>query len=180
MEIEDGTGTGKKMKVDDENQAQVVAVTRTAERHANEDFGEAYSVPFSATPTGAGDCFLYIKNTNTKNMIIEGIGIKLAANEYIDVKIGQTGTPSGGSATTPANLNAGSAKTADVTAEDGVDITGLTGGRTAYRLYHATSNGTTYTNFEQDIIIPKNQTLTLYCQTGETAIEGFLDINFHS
>lgn len=178
MMIEDGKGSGKKAEVTTRNKLSVYAVTESEEHDANET-GRAYSIPFSATPTGTDDCFFYFKNTGEKDVIFEGIGVKLVADEYIDIKIKDIGTPSGGSATTPVNLNAGSGGTLSATVQDGNNITALSGGSTAYRIYHASANETKYTNFEQDIIVTKNQTLTLYIQTGTTALEGFLNCYEH-
>jgi len=175
----DGGGKGYQAGVNSENRLKTLSVTSSAEHHANHHDKTAYSLLFDATPTGAADCFLYIKNTDSTDMIVEGFGLKLIANEYIDVKIGDTGTPAGGGAIVPANLNGGTSATATGTFEDGNNITALSGGTTVYRIYHASSNGTTDYNFEQDIILPTNSTLTMYCQTGTTALAGYIDFNYH-
>jgi hypothetical protein len=179
MKIDDGTGTGKQVRVDDENRLHVNSLSKTAEHEANHKNGEAYSISFSATPTGAGDCFFYMKNTDDKDMIIEGISMYLPAAEYFDIVLGDSGIPSGGSTVTPVNLNLGSGKSANGTFLQGNDITGLSGGSTAYRIYKLASTGSEYENFEQDIILPKNSILTLYVQTGTTALAGFLDAYYH-
>jgi len=177
--IEDGTGTSNTVKVDSENMLASSCVTSSTEHHANHKHGTAFSVNFSATPTGAGDCFLYVKNTDEEDLVIEGFGLMCEADEYFDVKLGDVGTPVGGSAVTPVNLNAGSGKTATGTFQNGNDITGLSGGSVAYRIYHTNTKGTGYNNFEMDLIIPKNNTLTIYCQTGTTALAGFVDMYYH-
>jgi len=179
MQIEDGAGSGRRVEVTPGNRLKVYAVTETEEAHATEE-GDSFSVAFSVTPTGPADCFLYIKNESNDDLVIEGFGIWLAANEYVDVVIGDTGTPVGGTDITPVNLNAGSGNAASGTFESGVDITGLARGSTAYRIYHASSQETKYTNFEQDIHIPKNYVLSLYVQTGATALAGFIDMYYHT
>ena len=112
-------------------------------------------------------------------MCIEGIRMHLEADEYFDIKIGDTGTPISGSAITPANLNAGSGNIATGTFKNGNTITGLSGGTTIERIYHENAKDYAYTNFEQDIILPKNSTLTSYIESGSVALSGTLVFNYH-
>jgi len=180
LQIEDGKGSGRTAGVDSDNRLSVNAIIQSTEHHANHIGGKAFSVIFNATPTGAGDCFLYIKNTSEDDMTIEGFGLWLVANEYIDVKINDIGTPVGGTDITPVNLNSSSGTTAIGTFQNGNDITGLSGGKTIYRKYHASSSGSADYNFEQDIILKKNGTVSFYCQTGTTALSGHVDFNYHT
>lgn len=179
MMLEDGTGSGKTAAVNSDNKLEVNAIAASPEHFINQERGQAYSVLFSATPTGADDCFFYMKNTSESDMIVEGFGLWLVANEYIDIKLKIDGTPIGGTDVVPTNLNGGSGNLAIGQFQNGNDITGLTG-TTAYRVYHGSSNATTYTNFEMDIILPKNQSLALFAQTGTTALAGFIDIAYTS
>lgn len=176
MIIHSGSGNGKSAHVSNLGRLLTNAIATSPEHFANHIHGQAYSINFNATPTGPGDCFFYLKNTGENDMIIEGFGLKLAANEYIDIVLGDSGTPAGGGAITPVNLNSGSGNALDATVQDGNDITGLSGGSTAYRFYNASSNGTQYTNFEMDIILTKNSVFTMYVQTGTTALAGYLDV----
>ena len=127
--IRDGKGSGTLVEVNAENQLVTAAITASVEHHVNHAHGKAYNMVFDVTPTGAGDCFLYIKNTDSLDLIIEGIWIRVASAEQITMYLAQTGTPSGGADTPPSNLNAGSANLALGTYETGADITGLSGGR---------------------------------------------------
>jgi len=165
--------------VDDDNRLSVNAITQSTEHHANHLNGLAFSLLFSATPTGAGDCFLYVKNQSENDAIVSGFGLWLVANEYIDVKLRDVGTPIGGTDITPANLNSGSGNSATGTFLNGNDITGLSGGTTVGRFYHVSGSGTDCTNFEQDVILKKNGVLTMYVQTGTTALAGHLNFNYH-
>jgi hypothetical protein len=178
MKIEDGQ-TGKTLIIDSENRALTNAIAASPEHHSNHSHGQAFVLNFLATPTGAGDCFLYIKNEAEENLIVEGFGIKLAATEYFDIKLMDTGDPVGGSDIVPINANAGSGLDADGVFQNGNNITGLTGGSTLYRIYHINSAGTTYHNFEMDIILPKNSVMSVYIQTGTTEIAGFVDFFYH-
>lgn len=177
--IVDGKGTGLSAGVDKTNRLEVNAVNQSVEHFINHIHGEAYNLIFSATPTGPGDCFLYVKNTDEKDMTLEGFWIWLVANEYIEIRLGDAGTPSGGAPITPVNLNAGSGHIASGIFQNGSDITGVTGGITTHKVYHASSEESHYHNFNQDIIIPKNRILTMYAETGTTPLSGMLVFNYH-
>jgi hypothetical protein len=174
--IESGSGNGKSAQINDDGRLKVTAISASPEHHLNHEHGTAFVISFSATPTGADDCFFYLKNTGEKDLLIEGFGIKLVANEYIDLKLGDDGTPVAGTDISPVNLNTSSGQSITGTIQDGNNITGLSGGNTAYRFYHATGSGTNYRNFEMDIVLAKNGVFTMYAQTGTTALEGFLDL----
>ncbi|KKL96670.1 hypothetical protein LCGC14_1842190 [marine sediment metagenome] len=176
--IKDATGTGKTMGVNKDNQAEVEAVIEARDDYVNRVKEGAFSVLFDATPTGADDCFFYFKNTGEDDVHIEGFSLKLAATEYIDCKLNDVGAPSGGGTLTPVNLHGGSGNTVSATIEDGNDITNLSGGSTAFRIYHLTSAGSVLHIFPIDLIVPKNGTFTMYCQTGTTALAGY--IIFHT
>ena len=173
--IEDGKGSGISAGVSGTNRLLTTSISASPEHAANHNDGEAYSLLFDATPAGAGDCFFYMKNTGEKDIIVEGFYFHLEANEYVDVKLNDSGTPVGGGSITPVNLNTGSGNTATGTFQDGNDITGLSGGSTVYRIYHASAQSSTYHNFEQDLIIKKNGVLTFYIETGTAALDGVID-----
>ena len=178
--IEDGKGSGRSAEVNLNNHLVVSSIQQSIEHYNNHVTGKAFNALFSATPTGAGDCFLYIKNTSEVDMSIEGFWLWLAASEYIEIKLGDTGTPVGGNDITPVNLNSGSGEAAVGTFQDGADITGLSGGSATHRFYHATSAQSIYRNFEQDIILKRNGVLTMYCQTGTTALHGTLVLSYYN
>jgi len=83
MQIEDGGGSGRKAKVDAHQRLDVHAVTITAEHSVNHNDGEAYHLLFSQTPTGANDCFLYIKNNSDTDICLEGIWFRVASAEQV-------------------------------------------------------------------------------------------------
>lgn len=178
--IEDGTGGGYAVKVCDENRFLVEAVVTTLEHHSNQDHKEAYHVLFEQTPTAVGDCFFYLKNLSDEDLIIEGLWLRVASNEQIQVKLGDTGTPSGGTTATPVNNNAGSTNEADGTFQKGNDITGLSGGSVVEKYWLAAGNESKHFNFEQDIILAKNNVLTLWAVAGAIEIDGTIVFHYHS
>ena len=134
MKVQDGTGASHWQKINSENKAEVAAISRSKEHHANVVHGNAYNFEFSVTP-GAGKTFLYLKNSSDLDIIAEGFSIRVPSNEQISVHLAEIGTPVGGSDIIPANLNAGSNKQAIGTFQTGTDITGLTGGREIMKFY---------------------------------------------
>lgn len=182
MRIEGGTGNGYAAKVDSENRLFSDCITRSAERHANEDHGEAYHVLFSQSPTANDDCIFYMtNNSETRNLIVEGIWLYVSAASTVTIKLGDKGTRGSATTLTPVNCNAGSGNTADGTFEKGADLESgtLTGGSTV-EMYTFTAAATSkFFNFEQDIILPKNQTLTIYSSLSTATVTGTVVFNCH-
>jgi hypothetical protein len=172
--IRDGLGSGRLTGVTDENRLMIGGVTVTKEHHTNFSHRDAYNTLFNVTPTGAGDVFLYLKNTDADPIVCEGLNIRAASNEIIVIRLGVTGTPAGGAATVPANLTAGAATTARGVFQTGNDITGLTNGTEAITFHVAGSNNSEFRNFDADLVIPENQTLIIKATTGAIALQGFL------
>ena len=175
--IKGGTGNGYAVGVTSENRLLVESVTYSGEHHANHE-GNAFNLLFDVTPTGAGDCFLYVKNGSTNDIVIEGLWLRVASAEQITMKLKDAGTPGGGGALVPANINAGSNSAALGTFQSGNDITSLSGGTIINKGWVANTT-TSFFNFEQDIILPENLTYTLYATTGSVAIAGTLVFHYH-
>ena len=147
--------------------------------------GDAYHVLFGVNPDGANDCFFYLKNdSDSQYLVIEGFWYTASAAEEVNVYIAQTGTAvkTNGSDLTPVNLNASSGKAADVTcygetADAAVDITGLSGGRNIDKLWITALADNKFFNFEQDVVLDKNDTFSLYAVGGDVLIRG--NVVFH-
>jgi len=176
--IKDGTGSGNLAAVDGENRLLTSAITYSGEHTANHEFENAYNMLFEITPT-TGNCFLYLKNGHTLDISIEGLWLRTDSAEQVIMKLGDTGTPSSGSAITPANVNAGANSTALGTFQSGNNITGLSGG-TIINKGWITNTATSFFNFEQDVIVPPNLVYTLYAVTGGVALAGTIVFNYHS
>ena len=182
MYIEDGTGTGRKAGVTPHGRLEVLAVTASTEHHANEE-GEAYHLLFDQAPTGADDCIVYVQNSDDDDMCIEGVWLSPSAACEIYFELGATGTRNAATATVPANCNAGSGHVADGTFEVGADLAGgaatLTGGVEVERFVFRAAANSAFFNFEQDIIVPKNSTFTIWSSAIAT-VNGTLAFNHHT
>jgi hypothetical protein len=172
--IIDGRGRGNVAHVNDNGALNVSSVSRSKEHHANITHGNAYNILVNVTPTGAGDCFLYMKNTGTNNIIVEGFSAYVASAERLDGYLAQVGTPVGGAATPTPNLNSGSAKTPTGTFLTGNDITGMSGGYLFQRARVPANTATNNVNFDADIVITPQTTFTAYALTGGILIEGHM------
>ena len=176
--ITDGKN-GNSAAVNNDNRLLTTSISASIEHHINHHDGLAFNLLFEVTPTAIDDCFLYVKNQSELDMVIEGIRMHNASDDIFNIKIGNSGTPIGGSTITPANLNTGSGNIATGVFKSGADITGLAGGTPIERIHHKGDAGEMFTNFEQDIIIPKNGTLTMCAGIGTNAISGTLIFNYH-
>ena len=177
--IEDGKGTGKTAQVDSENRLSTLAVATTMEQHTNHKEGQAYTAMFSVTPTGAGDCFGYIKNESDTDMLITALMMRCASDEIIQLKLGDSGTPTGGTDITLVNRNAGSGFSATVDAQQGVDITGLSGGAVVAGAFIDGATNSLKVDIKSALIIPKNKVVTFYVVTGTAAVMVCCSIHFH-
>jgi len=177
--IRDGTGNGNLAKVNSDKMLNVGAMTESREHYISHKEGQGYKAYFTVTPTGADDCFAYIKNDSEIDMIISRIKLYVASNEIIIIQKNDSGTPSGGTAITPQNTNLGSGHQADGTFEQGNDITGLSDGNSLDRIA-VSADGASHTyEFYQSIVIPKNRTITFYAVTGGINIHLYVSFNYH-
>ena len=167
------SSTGKAWDINPDGFGQINAFTSPLPYFANIIRQDSYSAIIDVTPTGAGDCFFYIKNDSSYDLIITSLKAYSASAEIVQMKLGDSGTVGGTHATlAPASRNAGSGKTADATCEVGVDITGLSGGYVVDTFYTTTTQ--TKWDWESRIIVPKNSIMSLYAVTGAIAIGGTL------
>lgn len=170
--------TGQGMNVCSDGRSCTEAIVKPIQYHANIVQLDSYSAVISKTPTGAGDCFFYIKNNDAKDLIVNSIKLRSASAESIQIKLGDSGTVGGThAALTTVSRNAGSGKTADITCESGVDITGLSGGGIVDVLYSNTTMLRWY--WESELILPKNSILSLYAVTGAVALNATIGFFFH-
>ena len=177
--IEDGKGTGNTTQVKKDNRLAVHSVSASIEHYVNHDKEQAYTAGFAKTPTGAGDCFGYIINNNDIDLIVSTLMVNTASDETIIIKFGDIGTPVGGSDITIVNRNAGSGNTADVTAQSGVDITGLSGGNPVASVFVKGGESSEQIEILSSLIVPKNKMISFYVNSGAIAVTLGLSVYFH-
>lgn len=165
FQIESGTGNGKKAGVTLGNRLSTSAVQRDEQVQANTD-GDFYALVISQTPTGADDCFCHIVNDNETDLIFSSMRAYVPTDETIQIKLGDTGTPSGGTTGTAINRNAGSGNLLDATIEVGSDITGLSGGSVVDDVFIKAGESSRLFYWRSGIILPKNSRLSFYAVTG--------------
>jgi hypothetical protein len=183
MQIEDGTGKGNKAEVNDENLLRTMCIDISEEHHVNKEHAQAYHMVFTCSGIINNTPFLYIKNLDDVDMVVEGFRLHTPCNAIVMVVKEPTVTTVLGNENTPANVNVGAGLTADgtfYTAMSGA-ISGVTGGTVVDRVYYCSGCGDTHTNFEMDIIIQKNKDLAWYteCCSG-CNIAGTVPFYYHN
>jgi hypothetical protein len=177
--IKDGSGQGYLAKVTSENKLTTQAITEDIAAHVNKIEEQVYSVIVSQTPTGAGDCFCYVKNSSALDLTLRSITLAVASDETIQVKIRDIGTPAGGTTYTPVNRNSGSTSTASGIFQTGNDITGIYSGSVVDQFFLKGGNSSKKYFWQSHIIIRPNDTLTFYAVTGAIAIKMSFTIYYH-
>jgi len=123
--IEDGTGTGRRVGVNEENRLQASVVSQELQAHIAYHDEENYQVIGTASLSSGTTVCLHIKNTSAvddmviffiRHQVVDqagGTALPNASN-YFSIAYGRT-YGSGGSAVTPVNTVAGSLRTATAT-----------------------------------------------------------------
>ncbi len=168
---------GQPAKVDSDGKLRTYSVVESEALHVNEDDKEAYSVLVDVTTATTDDDFFYLKNTNSKDIIIYKIeGWCDDANQEISVCLGATdaGTDAGDNLT-PINMNAGSGNTASVDCtQDATDLA-ISGGNVVSLLKFPTTALQLETfNFEAGLVIPKNQRCHM-----QASLAGLINLNIY-
>lgn len=179
INIEDGTGQGYQAKISNTNRLMAESSTYNAIHTVNHEDGQAYSLTFAVTPTGADDCFCYIKNTSSVDLNLNSIKLAAASDEVVQVKLGDIGTPIGGATATPVNRNTNSNNTAIGTFQTGIDITGLSGGSVVDQFFIDGATNTQRYTWASTLIIGPNSVLTLYAVTGAIAVRITISLFYH-
>jgi len=169
--------TGRGMQINEEGFGQVFVTGIPAQFRANWTKKTFYSAVIEKTPTGAGDCFFYIKNDDDRDLIVTSLKLQSASAENVQVKLGDSGTVGGThAALLPVSRHAGSGQAAEATCESGVDITGLSGGSVVDLLCSSTLMVRWF--WESRLVVPKNRIFSLYAVTGAVAIKASLSFYF--
>lgn len=112
-----------------------------------------------------------MKNTNERDLVINQIRIWVESTEYIDMYFKTIGVPVGGADVTPINMNLGSGKKVRGTFQQGVNLTGLSGGVFYDRLRIPADNNDHLLEWPSMIIISKNEVMTFQAGNGGIPME---------
>ena len=183
--IKDGTGKAYLAAVDIDNRLKTSAVQSSVEHHINHDEGEAYNLLFEVTAGDADLTIVYMQNGNSTDIVVEGIYVYVSAACELELKRGASGTRNAAVTETPVNLNAGSNQSAAGVFESGADLAGgaatLDGNEvTMFKYKFVGEMATKFFNFDQDIILPPNQVMTLTCDTNACTVHGMIPFNYHN
>jgi len=193
FEIQNGTGTGDKMKVDTDNRAHIQSLSIPYE-----DFsvlnGDSFALlPPSVTLTSTTVSYLlYVSNDNTHDMVISNLVVNMGQSTggtitdwLFTIHINPTGGTliSAGTPTIGINNNLGSAKTLGITAFTGVEGSTATGGIPVSQLLTGPQNFSLTqkfvipvgTSFALGLTPPPGNT-TVNASIGLTLIKQVLDI----
>jgi hypothetical protein len=175
--IEDGTGGGNRAEVTSENRLKTASLTRTGDRIVNIDSGKLWSVVFEdVDPTGADDYFLYVKNTSSSiSYLITDIRIASTVAGRGQVHFVE-GTAVGGTSITPVSRNSSKTPVPSFTAQNGVDITGLTNNGTLFFLWCDTANKIEHLRTTSGIILEPGGAVALLWEGATGILSGVVSI----
>lgn len=186
--LTDGTGSGFEAKITSKNRLTTLATTLAAEHDAALE-GDAYfattqDTAETLTVTTTGGPILYLKNTSTtQNMILSKVlpSTDQAATTLKIVRDPTLGSIGNNNTHTPVNANAGSSKTASVTAynwnEVGDGMTGLSAG-SALALY-ILGVGISPLPIDDAIVVPPGTSMSFEMQAVGSTSECALNVRFY-
>jgi hypothetical protein len=172
--IKDGRGSGYKAAVDNENRLMTRSVTTSVEHNHNILHGSAYNMVFSVTPSASDAPFLYIKNTDSYNLVLSGINIRSSIDNVITLNLGDTGSLIDGVDIVPSSLNASSKRTPVGVFKKLLELENIDGGVPTALYYVPGDNLSRHFNFEIDIAIPKNTVASFYSKNANADLSGFV------
>lgn len=174
--ILDGTTGAFRAKVDSDNRLWTLAISVPYQHHNAHTHQAAYSLVAQQTPTGADDCFVYLKNENSDDLNVWELCLTCAAAEDIEVW-SVTGTAVG-TDYTPVNLYVGSGKQPQTTCKVGNDVTGLTKVKLIKR-YKMEAGKTQHIYVSTAIIVPESHAIAIYAVTGTALTDVCAEFDFH-
>ena len=175
MMLEDGTGTGRKAKVNADNQLEVRSIMTDALRYINVEKGRVWALPIDAVAPSGATWFIVLFNGGTSTYVFTKLVLcSSVAGQFRISKV--TGTPVGGTSLSPSALNVGSASLMDlVTIQTGTSITGLTESGLIVPVY-LTAGMTGQIETGPGIIVPPGQTGVAMKAPGAATVNGYIEI----
>lgn len=164
--IEDGTGKGYKVKVNEYNKFEVDSITHSEISWRSEENGQSYIVATDGfiSLTSGESAILYIKYTGEKHLHIAnlrtcGTGVQ----KWRMYKNSTNGTIiSGASAATVVNMNFTSSNILSLVAYKGADGNTQTGGSSTDNWIN--NGGHSLEDFDGSVILGKNDSLVITCE----------------
>jgi hypothetical protein len=160
MILEDGRGTGRKVRIDGNNRMHTQTVTEPEGIHSAE-VGDAYNINTGDISFSAAGTLLYIKNNEDKDLVVEAIAAGIGnTGTHSDIgNITIVRNPTGGDLISDAtavsmnqNRNFGSNKTLTADAYKGKSAGTITGGNNIIQFYQG-ANGRLFATI--NLVIPK-------------------------
>lgn len=164
-----GAGNNVSTRVNTEGRMEVVSISTGPEYHANWEHSTCFYLQTSVTPSPSAD-FLYIKNTSESPLILESIFVSCISDEDVLVYRNPSGSPTGGTETTPSNSNFGSSKQPEGSFIYGGDLGGLSTTELYSTLpcYGGLNNAFSFRN---SLILPKNSTISFNARNGDIELD---------
>jgi len=177
MQIEDGTGTGKKAKVTSDNKLRTYTTIESEISFESEVNGQSFSWSNATYNYTALDTILLVKNTSTTlDLIINSILCSGDAETEVIVHCPTCTTPTG-TAVTGVNLNRKSARVAEATAKANETTNSQANVISRFRI---NGNSTEITNGTGSIVLGKNDCIAVDYTTVGTACNVTILGYFHT
>lgn len=175
--IQDGTTGSYRAKVNSNNQLCVLASAIPFSHYNSHIHKTAFSLVAQQTPSGANKAFVYVLNTDSRDMDLWEICLRCAAIEAVELW-SVTGTAVG-TAYTPVNMYIGTGTQAQTTCKVGNDITGLTKVSLIKR-YWLEAGKQTNNILQSGLIIQESSAFAFYAVTGSALTDVNLAFDFHA
>ena len=169
LTILDGTGSGKELKITDDNRATTSSRSSNRSYYISRDDGLLFTFISHDATAAAGTQIFYFMNTDTsKNFYVDLIRVGGVETALWKVWFA-TGTAAGGSAITGANMNSTSGNIQTATTRGNDSITGLSLDRELATV-RTPANTNVDIPFADTLIIGTSKAISVEYDTGTTGI----------
>jgi len=177
LQIEDGTGTGAKVKVEADNALLVDAHTIPRGAFVSEQDGQTYAWT-STDATSAAEESIYVQNTSSDSELHIDKIILAGVEATVHAVLLVTGGTPAGTTITGVNMNKGSSNTAAATALGNAAVTGSVVGDIVAQAYHAALGSMTI-DFEGELILGQDDAIAVRTVAGTDGIVYITIIGFY-
>ncbi len=176
--IQDGTGTGNTLKVNEENKLESNAIIRPLDQHINSVHQKMWSLPFDAIdPVGADDYFIYIENTGIENLRSTDVRLRSTVIGTVEIhRVSGTASYAADTDITPVSRFLGSAKSPTAILKTDTNTTGLANEGILFYIRLDTADKDEHLRTSSNLIIPPGQKLALLWDTSTGALSGIVSL----